>query len=41
MEGFFINYATHENIKLLVREITKLHFQTEKDMIHFLQRAIL
>jgi len=37
----FINYAAREYIKLLVREIEKLHFHTEKDEIDSLYSFIL
>lgn len=37
----FINYAAREYIKLLVREIEKLHFHTEKDAINSLQSYVL
>lgn len=37
----FINYAARKYIKLLVREIEKLHFHTEKDAINSLQRSVL
>ena len=37
----FINYAAREYIKLLVREIEKLHFHTEKDAINSLSRSVL
>lgn len=37
----FINYATRKYIKLLVREIEKLHFHTEQDSITALRRSIL
>lgn len=37
----FINYAAREYIKLLVREIEKLHLITEKDAIKSLQSSIL
>ncbi|WP_445477241.1 LysR family transcriptional regulator [Lysinibacillus irui] len=37
----FINYAAREYIKLLVREIEKLHFHTEKDAIKSLHSYVL
>ncbi|MEA0553098.1 LysR family transcriptional regulator [Lysinibacillus irui] len=37
----FINYAAREYIKLLVREIEKLHFHTEKDAINSLNSYVL
>lgn len=37
----FINYAARKYIKLLVREIEKLHFHTEKDAINYLQNFTL
>lgn len=37
----FINYAAREYIKLLVREIEKLQFHTEKDAIHSLSKFVL
>ncbi|WP_312506653.1 LysR family transcriptional regulator [Lysinibacillus sp.] len=37
----FINYAAREYIKLLVREIEKLHFHTEKDAINYLNSYVL
>ncbi|WP_435765944.1 LysR family transcriptional regulator [Oceanobacillus sp. CF4.6] len=37
----FINYAARKYIQLLIREIEKLHFHTEKDAITSLQRSIL
>ena len=37
----FINYAAREYIKLLVREIEKLHFHTEKDAINSLHSFVL
>ncbi len=37
----FINYAAREYIKLLVREIEKLHFHTEKDAINSLYSYVL
>ncbi len=37
----FINYPARKYIKLLVREIEKLHFHTEKDSITSLRSAIL
>lgn len=37
----FINYAARKYIKLLVREIEKLHFHTEKDSITSLRSSIL
>ncbi len=37
----FINYPARKYIQLLVREIEKLHFHTEKDAITSLQRSIL
>lgn len=37
----FINYAAREYIKLLVREIEKLHFHIEKDDINFLYDFVL
>lgn len=36
----FINYAAREYIKLLVREIEKLHFEIEKGVIYSLQSSI-
>ncbi|MEK4424587.1 LysR family transcriptional regulator [Solibacillus sp. FSL K6-1523] len=37
----FINYAAREYIKLLVREIEKLHFEIEKDAMNCLARFVL
>lgn len=37
----FINYAAREYIKLLVREIEKLHFHTENDAINSLNSYVL
>jgi len=37
----FINYATRKYITLLVREIEKLGFQTEKNVIDHLQSSVL
>lgn len=37
----FINYAARKYIQLLVREIEKLHFHTEKDEINSLQNSVL
>lgn len=36
----FINYPARKYIKLLVREIEKLHFHIEKDTIRFLENSI-
>lgn len=37
----FINFAARKYIKLLLREIEKLHFHTEKDAINSLRSSIL
>lgn len=36
----FINYAARKYIKLLLNEIEKLHFHTEKDALNYLQNSV-